>query len=318
METSRCAFIQAPSRPGSCSSGTHNRCARSKFFRTGSSYVPGAASCSHEAQGGLREQKRTRLLQFARSLPKMSTTMPNRPLPASESIVERVTLQIDCRQARPAVAVTNALVPYRPQNAAPARVSASPASPASPRSPSATKLARVQLRLLTRPAQPHELAAAPGTPGTPVLASEEDDAAASDRPVSVLLDDGSRVVCTSKTLAQHSSVLGMLVGSGTWREAATGEVALREHPAEVVRGVLAWMAAEAGPPKRIAAAALISPELVVEVARLSHYLDCQPLLRAALIAIGGALDVENAPSCLLLARELGAAELEQRAVGFIL
>ena len=238
--------------------------------------------------------------------------MPNRPPHAAESIVERVTLHIDTRQARPAVVVTNALVPWRPQTAVPP--ARAPASPASPRSPGATKLARVQLTLRTRPAQPHELAAAPGapaneaTPGAPV-----DEATASDRTVHVALGDGSRVACSAATLAQHSSVLGMLS-----RRAVTGEIALLEYPADAVRGVLAWMAAPSGPAKRAAAAQLISPELVVDAARLSHYIDCQPLLRAALVAIGGALDEENAPSCLLLARELGAVELEQRYVGFIL
>ena len=41
------------------------------------------------------------------------------------------------------------------------------------------------------------------------------------------------------------------------------------------------------------------------------------IISAALVTIGGSLDVENAPWCLLLARELGAVTLEQQSIGFI-
>ena len=66
------------------------------------------------------------------------------------------------------------------------------------------------------------------------------------------------------------------------REQQTGVIALTEHSPAAVRGVIEWMAAASGPPKQAVAARLLGPELVVETARLSHYLDVQPLLDSAL------------------------------------
>ena len=77
------------------------------------------------------------------------------------------------------------------------------------------------------------------------------------------------------------------------------------------------MAAADGPPKRAAAAALLTDgALVVAAARLAHFLQIAPLCDAALDAIGSALDRSNAPSILLLARELGSRPLEERAVTY--
>eukprot|EP00966_Prymnesium_polylepis_P008151 187725-Prymnesium_polylepis.1 len=163
----------------------------------------------------------------------------------SERIVERVTLTLSTAPPRPAVMVSKALVPWRPPPAAahsPAGPPAAPASPASPaRAPTAPPC-RVQLSLVTRRAEPHELAADAYSQG----AAQEPALRAVDRRVRVVLEDGSAVYCSAPTLAEHSSVLGMLSGclrddgESAWREARTGEIALVEHPAAVVSGVLEW------------------------------------------------------------------------------
>ncbi|KAL1523453.1 hypothetical protein AB1Y20_018393 [Prymnesium parvum] len=242
---------------------------------------------------------------------------------AGEMMVEHIALDLS-RELPPPPLVSRAIVAWQPPMLRDAAAAAPlPARPP----PMAEKAVRVRLRLRTRPALPHELASA-----TP-LAAGDSPPAASDRRVAILLADGGRLWCDPALLARHSSVLAMLTGhsaaygaagatatptpSARWREVETGEIALLDHPPHVVRGVIAWMEAPSGAAKREAAAALISPEDVVELARLSNYLDCQPLLRAALVAIGGALDVENAPSCLVLARELNDYTLERKAIHFI-
>ena len=93
---------------------------------------------------------------------------------------------------------------------------------------------------------------------------------------------------------------------------AHAQVSLSAHDPEAVRGVLTWMCAPTGAPKREAAGTVLSPELVVETARFTHYLDVPELLQPALTIIGRALDVDNAPSCLLLARELDDIALAQK------
>lgn len=228
-------------------------------------------------------------------------------------MVTRVSARLSLLPPPPVVS-SSALVPFRSssQRAAAAR------APPEARRP----VVRLSLLLQTRPPLPHETTSLP-LPHEIVPPTPPSD----DRIVSVRLADGSSVACEYGCLARHSSVLRMLLGrgeggegrkaGGLWLEAERGEVRLCEHRAEVVRGVLEWMAAPSGQPKRFAAGALLCPSGVVEVARLAHFLDCPPLLRASLLAIGGALDEENAPSCLLLARELGSYDLESRAVRLI-
>ncbi|EOD21050.1 hypothetical protein EMIHUDRAFT_101743 [Emiliania huxleyi CCMP1516] len=138
-------------------------------------------------------------------------------------------------------------------------------------------------------------------------------------------------------LARHSRMLAALTGgSQRWREAAGAaegrwECSLAAHePAgkqerscgstlcAAVRGAVGWMRASHGAAKRAAAAQLLSPERVVPVARLCHYLECPPLLEAAVRTLASAVDAANAPSVLLLAHELGEPALERAAVGGIL
>ena len=98
----------------------------------------------------------------------------------------------------------------------------------------------------------------------------------------------------------------MLLSTEGWRETQSGEVevTLAGHSPDAVRGVLGWMSAVGGSPKREAAAMCLVPELVAEVALLSHFLDCAPLLSAALVTIEGALAADNAPTCLVAPRLL--------------
>uniref|UniRef100_A0A7S3WK13 Uncharacterized protein n=1 Tax=Emiliania huxleyi TaxID=2903 RepID=A0A7S3WK13_EMIHU len=115
----------------------------------------------------------------------------------------------------------------------------------------------------------------------------------------------------------------MTGGSQRWREAAGAaegrwECSLAAHEPAAVRGAVGWMRASHGAAKRAAAAQLLSPERVVPVARLCHYLECPPLLEAAVRTLASAVDAANAPSVLLLAHELGEPALERAAVGGIL
>ena len=56
----------------------------------------------------------------------------------------------------------------------------------------------------------------------------------------------------------------MLLSTEGWRETQSGEVevTLAGHSPDAVRGVLGWMNAVGGPPKREAAAMCLVPELV--------------------------------------------------------
>ena len=98
----------------------------------------------------------------------------------------------------------------------------------------------------------------------------------------------------------------------------SGEVSLVHQGAQAVRLALDWMESANGAPKREAAKRLMSPDVIVSCARLAHYLELAPLLDAAVQAIDSALDTANAPSILLLARELHLACLEERASRFII
>ena len=112
---------------------------------------------------------------------------------------------------------------------------------------------------------------------------------------------------------------------GTFREtsvARTGgdswNVNMDAFAPDAVRGAVGWVLAAPGAAKRDAAAKLLTPDLVVEVARCCHYLGIEALLEAALRLVGSAIDERNAPSVLLLARQLENRELERQATLFML
>ena len=136
--------------------------------------------------------------------------------------------------------------------------------------------------------------------------------------MTLLLAGGDHLLVSRRLLRRHSCMFATLLSSPGWHESATSVISLATHDAAVVRGAVAWMAAAGGPPKRHAAAALLTPELVVEAARFCHYAGLQPLLDAAAQLLRSALDAHNAPSVLLLARELELATLEAEATAFIL
>jgi hypothetical protein len=178
---------------------------------------------------------------------------------------------------------------------------------------------RVRLELTSRPARPYEradgrghvAAAAPG--------------AFAHQHVSLALADGTSLLVESSTLVCSTFLARLLSRSDSnldcdWTERRTGVVSLLEHAPDAVRGVVRWLQASAGAEKRAVASHLLSPHRIVGVVRLCHFLDLQPaeLLDAALSVLATeALDVTNAPSLLLLARELGATELHSRATDFI-
>ena len=220
--------------------------------------------------------------------------------PDSPRTVERVTLRLSV-QRDPAVMQTTALVPFN--------FTAPPPPPR--RTPSSTKRLRASLSLATRPMTPCE-AAAQAEPSTIERGDEK------KRMVTVLLDDGTSTEAPLAALAGHSEVLQTMLSSARWREGVHGELALTAHPAAVVRAVVEWMMAARGAPKRAAAELALSAAHVVDTARLCHYLELSPLLQPALRVIIGAIDAANAPSCLLLARQLGAAELEEASVRVML
>ena len=141
--------------------------------------------------------------------------------------------------------------------------------------------------------------------------------------VHILLSDGQSVDADASMLAKHSPMFAALLRSPmSWREGSQTrnewEVSLVHQGAQAVRLALDWMESAYGAPKREAAKRLMSPDVFVSCARLAHYLELAPLLDAAVQAIDSALDTANAPSILLLARELHLACLEERASRFII
>ena len=241
--------------------------------------------------------------------------MHMRVQPRADAIVERVRLHLAIERPL-AVAVSTALAPFDPE-VAQRWHAGEPLRPASTPSTVDSRHAaiHVTLRLQSRAADPHELAGWGELEcGTGASSSEPAD----DGEVTLLLAGGGRLLVSRRLLRCHSSMLATLLSSPGWHEAATGEVSLATHDAAVVRGAVAWMAAAGGPPKRQAAAALLTPELVVEAARFCHYAGLQPLLDSAAQLLRSALDAHNAPSVLLLARELELATLEAEATAFIL
>ena len=117
----------------------------------------------------------------------------------------------------------------------------------------------------------------------------------------------------------------LFASRGTFREtsvARTGgdswNVNMDAFAPDAVRGAVGWVLAAPGAAKRDAAAKLLTPDLVVEVARCCHYLGIEALLEAALRLVGSAIDERNAPSVLLLARQLENRELERQATLFML
>jgi hypothetical protein len=227
-----------------------------------------------------------------------------------ENVVDRIQLCVSVVPV-PALARTTAIMLYQPGNVAHIREGPHIGCERE------RKFCSAALKLHTRPRMLCE--AADGRDARPV----DDRDGVDGRVVAIGLSDGSRVEALEKHLAAHSPVLGTMAGTLTgadvgWRERQTGVIALTEHSPAAVRGVLEWMTAARGVPKQEVAARLLGPELVVETARLCHFLDCAPLLDAALRTVREAVDVENAPSCLLLGRELGDHALEQRAASFIM
>ena len=174
------------------------------------------------------------------------------------------------------------------------------------------------LSLQCRPAAPHETA--DGYGAEPCISKFEACAT-----VRVTLADGCVLVCAPTCLASHSSMLHTLLenggrfreGSG-WSGGDGWDVCLDAYEPAVVRGMVAWMQAEDGPRKRLAAGALLTPERVVSAARCAHYLEVGPVLSAAVRQLSLALDQWNAPSILLLARELGDVDLERKSILFML
>ena len=229
----------------------------------------------------------------------------------ADAIVERVRLHLAIERPH-AVAVSTALAPFDPE-VAQRWHAGEPLRPASTSSTGASRHAtiHVTLRLQSRAADPHELAGYQGELECGAGASSSEPA--DDGEVTLLLAGGGRLLVGRRLLRRHSSMLATLLSSPGWHEAATSEVSLATHDAAVVRGAVAWMAAAGGPPKRQAAAALLTPELVVEAARFCHYAGLHPLLDAAAQLLRSALDAHNAPSVLLLARELELATLEAEA-----
>jgi len=181
---------------------------------------------------------------------------------------------------------------------------------------------RASLKLLVRPAEPHELASTSRSASD----CEEDDEKSHQkqscrddvRHVWIILMDGRRLRCSAAVLAKHSCMLTTLLASPGWHESASDEITFAAHDPEAVRATIAWMSASRGPGKREAARRLMSADLVVETARLAHYLEIKPLLAAALATLSSALDAANATCVLGLARELGESSLEQQAISFIL
>ena len=228
----------------------------------------------------------------------------------ADAIVERVRLHLAIERPH-AVVVSTALAPFDPE-VAQRWHSGGTVRPASTPSTGTSHHAaiHVTLRLQSRDAAPHELA------GWGEL--ECGDGASSSEPedegdVTLLLADSDRLLVSRRLLRRHSCMFATLLSSPGWHESATSVISLATHDAAVVRGAVAWMAAAGGPPKRQAAAALLTPELVVEAARFCHYAGLQPLLDAAAQLLRSALDAHNAPSVLLLARELELATLEAEA-----
>lgn len=225
-----------------------------------------------------------------------------------ENVVDRVVLRVSVVPVA-AYAVTTALIPWQPGLVAPG-IREGPHLAARER-----RFCSAALKLQTRPRSLCEAADGRGTRSV---------VNGADGPTAAIgLADGSQVEAPRSHLAAHSSVLAAMVGAMSgpdvgWREQQTGVISLGEYNPAAVRGVLEWMVAAHGVPKQEVAARLLGPELVVETARLCHYLDVRPLLDAALRTVREAVDVENAPSCLLLGRELGEHALEQRAAAFIM
>ena len=237
-------------------------------------------------------------------------------------MVMRIHLEITVRKP-PAIAVarTTALILYDPSSPPP---SAPPAS-ATVEQPLSCAAA---LKLQLRPAEPHEVA--DGLADNDQIHHMELEGMQSSGDCStahITLADGSAIAgVDARLLARQSLMLRTLFASrGTFREtsvARTGgdswNVNMDAFAPDAVRGAVGWVLAAPGAAKRDAAAKLLTPDLVVEVARCCHYLGIEALLEAALRLVGSAIDERNAPSVLLLARQLENRELERQATLFML
>ena len=226
-------------------------------------------------------------------------------------MVTRIRLELRS-VAPPVIPVTTAVAIWVPPEAR----AGLPAARPSARPYTARQRCTARLRLHTRPAEPHELAFTTGVDmvnGGHRVAGDESVSC-----IDVKLADGSCVSnVEAAALARHSAMLATLLSSPGWRESASAtksarrEVVLAAHDPQTVRAALAWVAAAQGAPQRAAAQRLMEADMVVETARLAHYLELEPLLRAALCTLRGALDAGNAGCVMGLARELGDATLEQ-------
>lgn len=185
-----------------------------------------------------------------------------------------------------------------------------------------SQLCCVRLEVACRPALPHERADGRGLIGE--TRPQSDSFLLSQ--MTLHLADGSRLCVDSELLACSNFMRPLLLSHNgadddfNFCERRTGVVSLAQHSADAVRGVVRWLQAAPGEEKRNVASQLLSPRRIVDVVRLCHFLDFSPpeLYEAGLsVLTEDALDVSNAPSLLLLARELGAHQLEVKATDFI-
>ena len=251
---------------------------------------------------------------------------------------ERVRLQLRVRPS-PALTVprTMALVLY--QQPATGAVPPPPQAPATNAAANPINVDYIRwqrspcsaaLKLDCRPTEPHEYADRCYIYGLADLCEDGVDSFFEQLPhgdVHLTLADGSTLKCSAFQLACNSLMLRTLLTSSGFREAVDADdgtqrsawqVSMATHDPAAVRGTVAWILADNGPAKREAAARLLTPDLVVAVASLAHYLGIEPLVDAATRTLSAALDERNAPSVLLLARSLGHKSLEKEATLFIL
>jgi len=235
-----------------------------------------------------------------------------------DSIVERVQLQLEVRRL-PAYMISTALARWNP-TPPPSRLAAEDSDSDGEVEQRPEQLSvKVKLRVASRPARPHERADGIRRGGGGLTPAPESFAHSH---VTLQLADGTTVRVESELLACSTFMEPLLSRDRgvSWPERETGMLSLAEFSADAVRGVVRWLEAPVGAPKRQVAAQLLSPAHIVGVVRLCHFLDLAPpeLYEAALSVLADdALDVSNAPSLLLLARQLGAAYLEQRATDYI-
>ena len=135
----------------------------------------------------------------------------------------------------------------------------------------------------------------------------EDDLSLANSSVVLVTDDGDRLSVRRSALGSCPLLAAL---DGDWREAHDSELRLERWSSQSVRAMCACISAD----DASAAVASLDADIVVEVARLAHYLELQWLLSSTLRVISSAVDEENAASILMLAEELGARELHGLAL----